>query len=206
MGKSITTGEGGMIITNDADLHARASEFSDHGHMHVPGVPRGKDPRRMRGLNYRMNEVTGAIGIAQLAKLDSMLCRQRENIQKVKRGMSDLPDVAFRAYADEKGATADTLIFRMPDEDQATRITAFLSEKGIGTKILPDAIEWHYAGYWTHIFEAFEGYDVGSLPSHWPGTREMLKSSIALPISVDMGADQTEQLTEAIRQAVCSIR
>ena len=69
-GKTLHTGEGGVVITNDKDIYDKVAEFSDHGHMHVEGLPRGKDPRRKPGLNYRMSEVTAAIGIAQFNKLD----------------------------------------------------------------------------------------------------------------------------------------
>ena len=84
MGKSITTGEGGMIITNDEELYMRASEFSDHGHMHLSNVPRGQDTRRFPGLNYRMSELSAAVGLAQLPKLDQILARQKENKAKIK--------------------------------------------------------------------------------------------------------------------------
>jgi len=70
--KTMTTGEGGMIITDDAALWQRMSEYHDHGHDHVsnPGG-RGGEGRRFIGFNYRMMELQGAIGIAQLAKLDA---------------------------------------------------------------------------------------------------------------------------------------
>ena len=42
------------------ELYEKVAEFSDHGHMHIDGLPRGKDPRRMPGLNYRMSELTAA--------------------------------------------------------------------------------------------------------------------------------------------------
>lgn len=48
-GKTLHTGEGGVIVTNDREIYLRAAEFSDHGHMHLEGLPRGKDPRRAKG-------------------------------------------------------------------------------------------------------------------------------------------------------------
>ena len=73
-GKTLHTGEGGIIITDNKDLYNQAAEFSDHGHMHEPNLARGLDPRRMKGLNLRMSELTAAIGIAQLDKIDFMIC------------------------------------------------------------------------------------------------------------------------------------
>ena len=45
-GKTLHTGEGGMIVTDNKELYLKAAEFSDHGHMHLDNLPRGKDPRR----------------------------------------------------------------------------------------------------------------------------------------------------------------
>ena len=80
-GKTITTGEGVMIITDEKTLYERVAEFSDHGHMHDDSVPRGKDPRRFPGLNYRMGEVNAAIGLAQLKKINYILKIQRKNLK-----------------------------------------------------------------------------------------------------------------------------
>ena len=62
-----------IIITDNKDLYDKAAEFSDHGHMHIPNIPRGLDPRRIKGLNLRMSELTAAVGIAQLSKIDFIL-------------------------------------------------------------------------------------------------------------------------------------
>jgi len=77
-GKTLHTGEGGIIITNDKDLYDKAAEFSDHGHMHIPNIPRGLDPRRFKGLNLRMSELTAAVGIAQLNKIDFILNQSKK--------------------------------------------------------------------------------------------------------------------------------
>ena len=65
--KTITTGEGGMLATDDEELYDRASWFHDHGHRHLTDRPRGEDTAGCPGFNYRMNEIQGAIGIVQLA-------------------------------------------------------------------------------------------------------------------------------------------
>jgi dTDP-4-amino-4,6-dideoxygalactose transaminase len=190
MGKSITTGEGGMIITDDEELYNRAAEFSDHGHMHQAGLPRGLDPRRAPGLNYRLSEVAAAVGLAQLGKLDYILTRQKENKKRLKEAILQTPGLTFREFADEPGSQGDTLIFRLPSREKASNMAKLLAERGFGSKILPEALDWHYAGAWSHIFRNYPGYRVEDLPSHWPRTGELLTSSIALPIWVNMPEEQ----------------
>ena len=205
MGKSITTGEGGMIITDDEELYNRVAEFSDHGHMHMPGLPRGRDPRRMRGLNYRMNELAGALGLAQLAKLDGLLAKQKENKKRIKDHILTLPGLTFREFADEEGSQGDTLIFRLPNEEKALEMAGILEKKGFGSKILPEAFEWHYAGSWKHIFKNLAGYDVENLEEHWPRTGGLLKSSVALPVFVNMPDKKIEALVKSICEAASEV-
>ena len=83
-GKTLHTGEGGIIITDNKDLYDKAAEFSDHGHMHKHNLPRGLDPRRTKGLNLRMSELTAAIGIAQLNKIDFILSESKKNKEYIK--------------------------------------------------------------------------------------------------------------------------
>ena len=54
--KTITTGEGGMICTDNHSIYKYCKEFQDHGHENNPNLPRGMDSRKFYGMNYRMNE------------------------------------------------------------------------------------------------------------------------------------------------------
>ena len=62
--KTITTGEGGLIVTNDKNIYKHCMEFHDHGHENNKTRPRGKDTRTIWGLNLRMTELQAAVGLA----------------------------------------------------------------------------------------------------------------------------------------------
>lgn len=68
--KTITTGEGGVIVTNNDEYYKYMIEYIDHGHENNPSVPRGLDTVSIPGFNYRITEMQGAIGKVQLKKLD----------------------------------------------------------------------------------------------------------------------------------------
>src|SRR5207248_8638 len=72
MGKVITSGEGGIVTTDDAEVHALAAEYHDHGHENDPELPRGRDSRRIMGFNYRMTELQAAVASVQLQKLAAL--------------------------------------------------------------------------------------------------------------------------------------
>jgi 8-amino-3,8-dideoxy-alpha-D-manno-octulosonate transaminase len=197
-GKTLHVGEGGIIVTDDKDIYDRVAEFSDHGHMHVPGLPRGKDPRRAKGLNYRLSEVTAAIGLAQLGKIDYILSKARENKYKIKDRIRHLDNLAMRPFTDEAGAQGDTLIFKLRDRQAALQFEAHLMEHGFGTKILPEAIDWHYASIWGHLLKAYDRYRDTNLEELWPKTGELLQSSICLNIPVLMDDATIDKLVAAI--------
>ena len=197
-GKTLHVGEGGIIVTDDKDIYDRVAEFSDHGHMHVPGLPRGKDPRRAKGLNYRLSEVTAAIGLAQLGKIDYILSKARENKYKIKDRISHLDNLTMRPFTDEAGAQGDTLIFKLRNRQTALQFEAHLMENGFGTKILPEAIDWHYASIWGHLLKAYDRYRDVNLEELWPKTGELLQSSICLNIPVLMDDATIDKLVAAI--------
>jgi dTDP-4-amino-4,6-dideoxygalactose transaminase len=77
--KTMTTGEGGMVVCKDRAVFEKAAAWHDHGHENNPAVPRWEDTRSGSGFNFRMTELQGAVGIAQLKKLASVVSAQRAN-------------------------------------------------------------------------------------------------------------------------------
>jgi len=179
IGKIITTGEGGVLVTDKEEIYQKAREYSDHGHEQNPNFPRGEDTRHHWGFNYKMMELQGAIGLAQLKKLDYIIKKQRDNKKQMKKIIETIKNIEFRDVPDVKGDTGDTLIFFVKLEEKAKRIAKIL-DNNIGTKNLPDAIDWHFAGTWKHIF------DYNNLNNIWKNSNDLLRKSIAIPICINM--------------------
>ncbi|MDC1018362.1 DegT/DnrJ/EryC1/StrS family aminotransferase [Pseudomonadales bacterium] len=180
-GKTLHVGEGGMVITDDKELYEKVAEFSDHGHMHIEGLPRGKDPRRMPGLNYRMSELTAAVGLAQLKKIDLILSETKKHKYTLKGMLKDLPGLEMRSFHDEDGAQGDTLIFSLETNALAIKLEQALMSAGFGTKILPEAIDWHFAGVWNHVFT---DKSIEELENEFKVSGDLLRRSICLNIPV----------------------
>jgi len=181
--KTMTTGEGGMIITDDEKLWRDMSEYHDHGHDHVPNPgTRGGEGRNFIGFNFRMMELQGAIGIAQLAKLDDMISRQKKNKAALKEAIAKISGVTFRTILDEKGDTATFIGFFLPDGNRAKAVNAVLAENGAGA-IAFGSNTWHFYPKWEHLL-------AGSTlaKSGWPfagsdGKRRVVYDKDALPAS-----------------------
>ncbi len=109
--KTITCGDGGFVCTNDENLYERAFGFHDQGHKPSRmGVEVGN--RSIIGMNMRMNELSGAVALAQGRKLDSILATLRAKKKLLKDELVGLPNIHFRKINDEgECGTLLTIIF-----------------------------------------------------------------------------------------------
>jgi 8-amino-3,8-dideoxy-alpha-D-manno-octulosonate transaminase len=198
-GKVITTGEGGIVTTDDEEVYKLAREYHDHGHESNPAFPRGRDTRRIFGFNYRMTELQAAVGLAQLRKLDFIVERNRQNYAIIEKGLSGIDGLSYRAIPQKCKPLCDTFIFELPSADLARSFVQRMGENGLGTKNVPDAIEWHFAGYWDHLFQQFgitkQELWESLLPSH-----ERLSRCVALPIMVKHPEAQVEETVSKVRK------
>lgn len=201
-GKTLTTGEGGMIVTNSESLYRQCREYADHGHEQNSALPRGKDTHSRPGFNFRMMELQGAFGVAQLQKLDFILTRQRGVKQKLKEAIRDIPGLVFRRLPDPDGDSGDTLVFFLETSSLANRFVVEWQSRSYGTKNIPDALDWHYAGRWSHILLEYAEYRDKSLPEYWPRSTDILSRAVALPIMVQSSDAIIDTMATVIREIV----
>lgn len=134
--KTITAGDGGVVATNDGDLYERAFGFHDQGHKPSRlGVEVGK--RSIIGMNMRMNEVTGAISLAQVRKLDAILATLRAKKARLKKLLAGGPGYGFRRLNDADGECATLLTVLFDTADLAARFCDKFGVKPIA------ASGWH---------------------------------------------------------------
>jgi len=174
-GKNITTGEGGAILTNKQKIFKYSREYHDHGHELNPKLPRGLDTVKIFGFNYRMTEMQGAIGIAQLKKLNFIL---RENKLRYKI-LENLISKKFKIRKKIKfnEPSYDTFMFEVDNSRKKKKIINFLKKNNIGTKNVPDALKWHFATYWKH---AIKKSQINSLNK----SAKKIHNYIAIPILI----------------------
>jgi len=142
--KTITCGDGGMLITDDEDLYRRCFALHDQGHTPLRGgVEAGARP--MLGLNFRMTEVAGAVLLAQFAKLDRIRDHLRANRDVVSSVLADLPGIRFRELPDPDGDLGTHFVIIFPDADTARAITADIES------ITLDQSGWHVYSHMEHL-------------------------------------------------------
>lgn len=189
--KTITSGDGGMVITDEEDLYKRAFAIHDQGHLPLrQGVEQGK--RTVLGLNFRMNELTAAVGIAQLRKLDSIKKLLQENKKILKEELSNIDSIKFRKILDEDGDVGTLLTFFMPSVNSAEKLA-----ESIGSTTIAKS-GWHVYNNMEHFLKKmtitpegcpfhcplYKGGEVNYYKGMLPQTDELLQRAINISVGV----------------------
>ena len=211
--KTLTTGEGGMVLTNSKTLYDRSDWYHDHGHDHNPNVGRGDEGRSILGFNFRMNEFQGAVGLAQLRKLDYMIAEQRTHKAALKEALGAVKGIGFRKLFDPEGDSATFLGFNLPDEKTAKRFQKLLAERHVGT-IYYYENKWHYAPRWEHLLaratanskqfpftNPMNRRQVEYRVEDIPRAEEIMRRTLFMIIPVTMPAEKMAKTIDAIDKA-----
>ena len=115
--KTVTTGEGGMFVTNDADLYERVLTLSNHGRAR--GQTRQFWPDEV-GFKYKMSNIQAALGVAQMERIDELIARKRQIFATYRRRLAQMPGVSLNPEPEHvvNGAWMPTAVF-----DRETGVT-----------------------------------------------------------------------------------
>ena len=198
--KTITTGEGGMLLFKSKEKFLKAKAWHDHGHENNPRVPRWEDTRKSSGFNFRMTEMQGAVGLAQLKKLDFIVKNQRKNHDKIWETIKYIPNIKKRHHPIGSKISADALIIIVKSPQVAKKCRNELLKCGISTKILPEAYTWHFAATWDHIktLKKVEKKQDKSFPT----SKKILSCCVSIPIFVKMKKSTPGKILKAIKKSV----
>jgi 8-amino-3,8-dideoxy-alpha-D-manno-octulosonate transaminase len=191
--KTMTTGEGGMVVFKDHQFFQKAAAYHDHGHENNPDFPRWEDTRSSTGFNYRMSELQGAIGLAQLRKLDGIVTSQRFNAKRIADSLVS-KGYKLREKPNNSYETSDAVVFFCQNAYEAVWTREKLLKVGISTKILPEAISWHFAGSWDHIPE-IKNFDS---TNRFALSHAILSKTVAIPIFVNMEESFFEKIEQVL--------
>lgn len=196
--KSITTGEGGMVTTNDAALAECCDQLRNHG-ASISEEVRHHGPRpyllpdfNLLGFNYRMTDLQGAVGSVQLRKLTQFIAERQKWAEFYREEMKSiswlrLPEVpengqhawqSFVTYVDPQLAPA-------PRNDLMER----LQSHGIATRPGTHAI--HMLRYYAERY--------GFNPHDYPGAQAANDNSMAIPLHNRMIADDYQYVVDAVK-------
>ena len=222
--KIITAGEGGAVTTNDELLYERAMSYHDTAACWRPGGPEKRFSKArysgelFPGVNYRMNEISGAILRVQLKRLDGLISKMRYNKSRIKNAIGNIRGLEFRRLNDTEGDTGLVLIFFLHDPDITGRFADALKAEGIAAssmhnKSVPD---WHIYSHWEMILNKWtatqegcpytcdyylkKGGKVQYSPEMNPNTLQYLQRSIHIDIPPQMTEEDCDMIAGGIHK------
>lgn len=185
--KIITTGEGGMVTTNNREIAKLAWNLRDHAFSHERHFW-----HKFIGFNYRMTNLQAAVGLAQVEQMDTFVAQRRQNALEYNCRLHGIPGIRTPAEAPWAknvywmyGITVDEKAYGM-NRDQLRKV---LADNGIETRTF--FIPMHCQPvYW----EAFKG-------QRYPVAEDLCKRGFYLPSSSSLALDEIEYIANVIREA-----
>jgi len=196
--KSVTTGEGGMITTNDDRLAEIIGMLRNHGasiseeQRHLGARPYILPDFNLMGFNYRMTDLQGAVGVVQIKKLDTFIDERQKWAEYYSKELASIPWLRTPAYSsDYKHGWQSYVTF--VDEAKApmsrNELMEKLQEHGISTR--PGTHAVHMLNYYK------EKYNIK--PSDYPGAQAANNYSMAIPLHNRMVAEDYAYVVEILK-------
>jgi perosamine synthetase len=190
--KVITTGDGGAVVTDSKEIYERLKMIRSHGRIEKSGyfASRESGDYVVLGYNYRMSDITAALGISQLAKIEEIIKMRRdkanymsENLSKIKNLSTPKPlfDYHFHVY---QMYTVRVLEGKKTRDDLANH----LAEKGVMTKIYFSPI------HLTHFYKKELKYNC-----KLPVTEEMSERVLTLPLYPSLTIEEMDYMVDEIK-------
>lgn len=199
--KIITTGEGGMILTNRLDLYEKLLLLRSHGVTREPQQMTTTSPGAWYyqqidlGYNYRLTDIQAALGISQLARLDQFVTRRRELVARYHEHFADLPLILPQEGVGVYSAYHLYVIQLKLKEISKTRRQVF--DELRAANIL---VNVHYIPVHTQPYYQQFGFKIGDFPN----AEQYYEAAITLPLFPSLTDAEQDRVITTVQQALNS--
>ena len=217
--KVITSGEGGVLVTDDDLCYTRAQAYHDvaacwRKDRFAPPEFAGEI---FFGVNFRMSELTGAVALAQFRKLDPIVSRMQHNRKRIKDRIKKIPGLDFREVNDEAGDVAVCLIMYLSEVGIVKEFSEALRAEGVEAGAIYDKgiPDWHIYHHWQMLMEKMmpsekgcpfncplspNGKEIKYTKDMCPNTLDWLSRSIHIDIPPQLTEEECDQISTAIEK------
>lgn len=199
--KILTTGEGGMILTNNSELGQKIARLRTHGITRDPKFM-SKDPdgpwyyeQIELGFNARMTDIQAALGESQFRRIEDFLTRRRALVKKYDEALSHLPVQLPTQVSDTKSAHHLYVIRLQLDKISKTHRQVFETLQSLGIMVNLHYIPVHLQPYYQQL---------GFRPGQYPEAEQYYREAISLPLYAGLGKEDLERVIQALERAIHS--
>lgn len=192
--KQITTGEGGMVLTNDHELYEKLVFFRSHGitrNVKYMKETEGLWYYEMHklGFNYRLTDIQCALGISQLNKLDKYIARRKEIANVYDNAFSEIEQLDF--IKEKEGFDSSRHLYVILVENRKNIFNWLIAETNVGVNV-------HYIPVYFHPYYKNLGYGRGLCPM----AEKYYSRAISIPLFPKLANDEIEYVIEKIKKAI----
>ena len=190
--KPITTGEGGMIVTNNESLYKKLLLFRSHGITRDDSLMNRNDgpwfyQQLDLGYNYRITDIQCALGCSQMKKLDRFLKRRKEIVMRYNEAFAGCDNIVTPYQLPETESGWHLYIVQIKNHDRK-KVFETLRDRGIGVNV-------HYIPVYMHPYYQEHGYaDV-----HCRNAEEVYRNIISLPLYPGLSIEQQEYVIRTLK-------
>lgn len=193
--KPVTTGEGGMVVTNDEDLYKKLVLYRSHGITRdTEWMSKNEGPwyyeQIALGYNYRITDISCALGTSQMDKLDGFLARRRAIAERYNQAFAGMKSLQLPTQADNVVSGWHLYMIQILDKDRGEAF-AKLREAGIGVNV-------HYIPVYKHPYYQQHGY----ADCHCPNAEAFYERAISLPIFPGLTDKEQDYVIEQIKKLI----
>jgi len=187
--KVITTGEGGAVVTSDAALAESMGRLRNHGQTQAENL---SDRFVDVGLNLRMGDIQGALGVVQMGQLDGVIKVRRTLCDRYAKGLEGSANISILPGLMHPGSVVQSLIVTLNKPIHVGDVIARLKGRGIESTV---------ASYALHRLPYFnEKY--GWTKEMFPVAHDLSEQGLTLPLYPDMNPDDVDRVVQILREEV----
>ncbi|HNX26113.1 MAG TPA: DegT/DnrJ/EryC1/StrS family aminotransferase, partial [Phycisphaerae bacterium] len=192
--KQITTGEGGMIVTDDEEIRDLCRSYRNQGRATAAWLSHAR-----LGYNYRISELTAALGEVQASRLDEILGKRRRAAEMYTEELASLVgDIHLPPMVKIELPSWFVYVIRLDDRypaDARDKVMDFLKQHGIGCNNY--FVPIHYQPYIRKM--------LGTKPGDFPVTERIAARTIALPFFSNLSHEQVCRVRDVLKDALASL-
>lgn len=183
--KSITTGEGGAILTNNRNFYEKLMHLRSHG---IKKDKKGFNVMTALGHNYRLTDIQAALGLSQLKKLDTFIKQRRQVVQWYKQELRDAKDLILPQEISNNHSSWHIYVIRV-DKKNRDNLMKKLKNDGIG-------VNFHYPCVYNHPHYKRLGYE-----TNMNNAERYQSECITIPLYAELQEKQVRYISKKIKES-----
>ena len=191
--KVITTGEGGVVVTDSEEIYEKLKLIRSHGRAETSDYFSTSEYLEYvtLGYNFRMSNITAALGIAQTKKIDQIIHMRREKAEYMTQRLSQIEDITLPNVPDNFFHLYQMYTIKVKKgKEQRDNLMRYLNQRGIGTKVYFDPV------HLTQFYKEKFGYRGGELPV----TEKLSRQVLTLPLYPALTEDEMNYIVATISE------